>query len=77
MLADLRNAKTHSNFGMQANSLFTLQSIIYAELCRSNEEIIFTAGNDLSLAVHVWWEEGRKEKIGDLQMQPMYKKKKP
>lgn len=54
MLADLRNAKTHSNFGMQANSLFTLQSIVYAELCRSNEEIIFTAGNDLSLAVHVW-----------------------
>lgn len=70
MLADLRNAKTHSNFGMQANSLFTLQSIIYAELCRSNEEIVFTAGNDLSLAVHVWWEEGRKEKNGDLQIQP-------
>lgn len=50
---------------MQANSLFTLQSIVYAELCRSNEEIIFTAGNDLSLAVHVWWEERSLKKNGD------------
>lgn len=54
MLTDLRNAKMHSNFGMQADSLFSLQSIICAESCRSSEEIIFTAGNHFSLAVHVW-----------------------
>lgn len=53
-LTGLRNAKMHSNFGMQADSLFSLQSIICAESCRSSEEIIFTAGNHFSLAVHVW-----------------------
>ena len=61
MLTDLRNAKMHSNFGMQADPLFSLQSIICAESCRSSEEIIFTAGNHFSLAVHVWWEEEEEE----------------
>lgn len=61
MLTDLRNAKMHSNFGMQADSLFSLQSIICAESRRSSGEIIFTAGNHFSLAVHVWWEEEEEE----------------
>lgn len=34
MLTDLRNAKMHSGFGMQADSLFSLQSIICAESCK-------------------------------------------
>lgn len=61
MLTDLRNAKMHSNFGMKADSLFSLQSIICAESRRSSGEIIFTAGNHFSLAVHVWWEEEEEE----------------
>lgn len=58
MRTGLRNAKMHSHFGMQADSLLSLQSIICAESCKSSEEIIFTAGNHLSLAVHVWYNEG-------------------
>lgn len=60
MLTGLKNAKMHSSVGMQADSLFSLQSIICAESCRSGNVIIFTAGNHFSLAVHVWWEEKEK-----------------
>lgn len=54
MLTGLRNAKMHSKFGTQADSLFSLQSVICAESRKSSKEIIFTAGNHFSLAVHVW-----------------------